>query len=349
MRAFGNMEIVRSVHLATTVFKETLPMSTYLFAFGVGEFNVAEARTKSNKLVRSIASANVSAPQEVWAEFGARALDVMEKLTNFSWPAEKLDHFDMYELGSAEGMENMGLIIYKQILNNLPAFVTTESLIQEIQIVIMHETSHQWFGDLVTNDKWGEEALHESFANFFQNRGIVELADEGDKKILEQYRVDSRDNGLVAMEYTPHPVLGDAISTRLLQKVAVDTNGDLHNDTLDALLYAKAKWQPATVREKVFAQQTLWAAVRNDKTRQAEGLELFNQFVHDCQSLEHLETCNKLPADLRGAVYCAGLRGGDEEAKKFYAQYTERVQNLRETFRYFKAEAESINAAHYCG
>lgn len=31
-----------------------------------------------------------------------------------------------------------------------------------------HEMSHQWFGDLVTNDWWNEIMIHESIARYFE-------------------------------------------------------------------------------------------------------------------------------------------------------------------------------------
>lgn len=33
--------------------------------------------------------------------------------------------------------------------------------------VLCHEIVHQYFGDLVTADSWGDLFLHESFATFF--------------------------------------------------------------------------------------------------------------------------------------------------------------------------------------
>lgn len=37
----------------------------------------------------------------------------------------------------------------------------------DIVSVLCHEIAHQWFGDLVTADTWGDLLLHESFATFF--------------------------------------------------------------------------------------------------------------------------------------------------------------------------------------
>lgn len=70
-------------------------------------------------------------------------------------------------------MENFGLAIYGGHLNMSKHDTVIE--IQQKARAIAHETAHQWFGNIVTADRWGEEFLHESFANFFESKIMSEM------------------------------------------------------------------------------------------------------------------------------------------------------------------------------
>ena len=65
-------------------------------------------------------------------------------------------------------MENYGLIFY-----NLDYLLYNEKLNsleiqQKILLLIAHEISHQWFGNLVSIKHWNDLWLKESFAKFFE-------------------------------------------------------------------------------------------------------------------------------------------------------------------------------------
>uniref|UniRef100_A0A1I7SPP0 Peptidase_M1 domain-containing protein n=1 Tax=Bursaphelenchus xylophilus TaxID=6326 RepID=A0A1I7SPP0_BURXY len=71
-------------------------------------------------------------------------------------------------MGSSSAMENWGLIVYTRFLSQHP-FATPATARYTKRSLMCHEIAHQWFGDLVTADHWGQEFLHESFAAYFQN------------------------------------------------------------------------------------------------------------------------------------------------------------------------------------
>ncbi|KAI6199011.1 Thyrotropin-releasing hormone-degrading ectoenzyme [Aphelenchoides besseyi] len=188
-----------------TIFETTGPMSTYLFAFAMGSFHVAETKTKSNIKIRAMAFANVTAPLDMWADAARKCVESMELLVNVSYPFKKLDNLEMYTMMFAEAMENTQLIIYQNVLNR--ALHSSGAIeLTSSKSVICHEVAHQWFGDLTTAEVWGYEALHESFANFFENRALQEQMEDVDKQEIEMKCVSDRESGLLSSEKLDHAV-----------------------------------------------------------------------------------------------------------------------------------------------
>ena len=151
----------------TTRFAETAPLSTYLFSFVVGDFEVEEA-TRNGRTYRMFHretdAAKVARNTEAIFDLHARALAFMEDYTGIPYAFGKFDFVAIpsFQFG---GMEHAGKILY-----NATGLLLDESATQNQHLgrasVIAHETAHMWFGDLVTmrwfNDVW----MKEVFANF---------------------------------------------------------------------------------------------------------------------------------------------------------------------------------------
>jgi aminopeptidase N len=152
----------------TTVrFAETRPLPTYLFAFAAGRFQV-ETAVRNGRTFRMFHretdAAKVARNRDAIFDLHARALGWLGQYTGIPYPWGKCD-FVLIPAFQFGGMEHAGAILYNASSLMLDPSATQNQLLARAS-VIAHETSHMWFGDLVTmrwfNDVWMKEVM----ANF---------------------------------------------------------------------------------------------------------------------------------------------------------------------------------------
>ncbi|CAN5888477.1 M1 family aminopeptidase [soil metagenome] len=151
----------------TVKFAETKPISTYLFTFAAGRFKVETADRAGRTfrmLHRETDAAKVARNREAIFDLHAGAIAWLEKYTGIDYPFDKFD-FLLVPAFQFGGMEHPGAVYYKASSLLLDPSATQEERLGRASL-ISHETSHMWFGDLVTmkwfNDVWTKEV----FANF---------------------------------------------------------------------------------------------------------------------------------------------------------------------------------------
>jgi len=148
-------------------FAETRPLPTYLFAFAAGKFEVEkgvrDGRT-FHMYHRETDAAKVARNRDAIFDLHAKALSWLEDYTGIPYPWGKFD-FVLIPSFQFGGMEHPGAIFYNASGLMLDESATQNQLLGRAS-TISHETSHMWFGDLVTmrwfNDVWMKEVM----ANF---------------------------------------------------------------------------------------------------------------------------------------------------------------------------------------
>ena len=196
---------------------ETRPIPTYTMVLGAAPFTVSRHRP--------IVHGTDTIPITVWAypEDSAYAdsvpfrrateiVETMERLVG-PFPYEKLAHVESSTRYG--GMENSTAIFYAE-----KPYV--ERRMREG--VVRHETSHQWFGDAVTEREWAHLWLSEGFASYFDL--VIGAALDGDSVLTAGLARDARD--YFASKVTDRPL--------------VDTAEHDPNNLLNENSYQKGAW-----------------------------------------------------------------------------------------------------------
>jgi len=155
-----------------TTFEPTPKMASYLLAFVIGEMISKSTQTMRGTAVNVWATTAQPAESLDFAlDAAKRSIEFFEDYFGIEYPLPKADHVACPDFSSG-AMENWGLITYRErVLLAYPG-ETAQSTLEQIALVIAHETSHQWFGNLVTMRWWDDLWLNESFANMMEYQAV---------------------------------------------------------------------------------------------------------------------------------------------------------------------------------
>ncbi len=152
---------------AVLAFTETDAISSYLFAFAAGDFQVEEAERDGRRMAmyhRETDRERVERNAGAVFDLHASALAWLEEYTGIPFPFEKFD-FVLVPAFQYGGMEHPGAIFYRADSLLLDGSATQNAYLGRASL-IAHETAHQWFGDLVTMPWFDDVWMKETFANF---------------------------------------------------------------------------------------------------------------------------------------------------------------------------------------
>ncbi len=187
-----------------TTFEPTPHMSTYLLAFIFGELGYKEAKTKDGVVVRTYATPDNVAFTEFALEVAVKCLEFYEEYFDIKYPLEKCDFIALPDFASG-AMENWGCITFREQAMLVDPKNSTLATKQYVALVVAHELTHQWFGNLVTMRWWSDLWLNEGFASWMEYLAVDHLYP--DWQLWTQFVVDEQQQALKldALEHT-HPI-----------------------------------------------------------------------------------------------------------------------------------------------
>ncbi|MCW8807382.1 MAG: M1 family metallopeptidase [Rhodanobacter sp.] len=167
----------------TLTFAPTLPLPTYLVAFGVGPWSIASApdiapdayRAKPLPLRGIAAAGEAHRMQHVLSETPS-IIHALENYYGFGYPFDKLDVLAAPDF-AAGAMENAGLVTFRDWLLLLDKDSPARNVRGSFNVTA-HELAHQWTGDTVTLEWWNDIWLNEAFATWMQQKVTMEVHPE---------------------------------------------------------------------------------------------------------------------------------------------------------------------------
>src|SRR2546425_1058886 len=257
-------------------YAETQPISTYIFAFAAGKFEVETAQRNGRTFRmfhRETDAKKVARNRDAVFDLHASSLEWLEKYTAIPY---RFDKFDFVAIPSFQfgGMEHPGAIFYNASSLLLDESATENQMLNRAS-TIAHETSHMWFGDLVTmrwfNDVW----MKEVFANFM----AAKIVNPAFPKVNHELRF------LVAHYPSAYSVDRTAGTHPIRQELAnLDEAGSLYG----AIIYEKA---PIVMRqlERILGPERLQEGLRVYLRQFAFGNATWLDLIHVLDDLTPLD------------------------------------------------------------
>lgn len=157
-------------------FQITDKLPTYLFSFTAGKYSQAFQsldRRKAEFLYRETDQKKIKLSVDSVFDEHRQAIRFLQNWTGIQFPFQKVGFVAIpdFQFG---GMEHPGEVQYKASGLFLDESATKDAHIARIS-VISHETSHMWFGDLVTMKWFNDVWMKEVFANFMADKVTEKL------------------------------------------------------------------------------------------------------------------------------------------------------------------------------
>lgn len=155
------------------------PFSSYLVSLIVGEYTELKDKPFKGKPVSSYVYPDQAENGRVSLSRIGDMVAYLSERIGYDYPYDKYAQTGVQDFGGA--MEN----ISATTMNDMIIHDARAHLDNSADPVTCHELAHQWFGDLLTCNNWGEIWLNESFATFME--GVWSEHDKGADEARYEY------------------------------------------------------------------------------------------------------------------------------------------------------------------
>ncbi|XP_049870026.1 membrane alanyl aminopeptidase-like [Pectinophora gossypiella] len=174
--SLANTKLKEQTPLSNGYIRETFfptpRMSTYLVAFLISEFEAGNYSTNDTRELGVFTRPEAKNQTAYAFDFGQRVVEALSAYFGVDYYSTnanlKLDHIALPDF-RAGAMENWGLVTYRESLLLYEPEDSTPYFKYRVAQIVAHETTHMWFGNLVTCHWWSNTWLNEGFANYFQD------------------------------------------------------------------------------------------------------------------------------------------------------------------------------------
>lgn len=151
-------ESIINANQKLTHWKQSVPISSWLYVLGVAKFAVQKVDEFMGKEIQTWVYPQNR--EKGFYDFASPTKEVLGFYSNYVGPFayEKLANIQSPSVGG--GMETASAIFYGENLINGKQDV-------RLRNVVIHEIAHQWFGNAVTETTWDDAWLSEGFATYF--------------------------------------------------------------------------------------------------------------------------------------------------------------------------------------
>ncbi len=150
-----------------TAFETTTPMSTYILAWCVAHLECVSATAgRGGSLPIRVFTPVGKSKQAAFAlRVACRCVDFFDDFFQIPYPLPKLDLIAVPDFSSV-AMENFGCMLFQDDVLLIDDDASTAAARKYSAQLVVHEVSHQWFGNLVTMQWWDDLFLNEGFATW---------------------------------------------------------------------------------------------------------------------------------------------------------------------------------------
>ncbi|XP_066993050.2 glutamyl aminopeptidase isoform X2 [Anabrus simplex] len=210
--ALSNMDVEKEIPdspetgLTTVVFKESVPMVTYLVCFIVSNFVSLEPIIVDKSVPFSVyATPGQKSKTQYGLEIGANITEYYIDYFGIKYPLPKLDMIAIPDFVSG-AMEHWGLITYREVNLLYDPTISSSANKQRVATVIGHELAHMWFGNLMTLKWWDDLWLNEGFASYMEYKGVDHAHPEW--AMMDQFLIDDLHPVLILdAALSSHPIV----------------------------------------------------------------------------------------------------------------------------------------------